>query len=78
MILKENVLNVEENLKSTNIVKQKNVELANPIQIKKIGKADVYNMEVEDLHNYIANGIVVHNCRYCIMEFALTGRCPIV
>jgi hypothetical protein len=54
------------------------VEIAKPIQLKKIGKANVYNMEVEDLHNYIANGIVVHNCRYIIMEFSLTGRCPIV
>lgn len=76
--MKENVSNVEEVLKSTNIAKQKNVEIAKPIQLKKIGKANVYNMEVEDLHNYIANGIVVHNCRYIIMEFSLTGRCPIV
>lgn len=69
---------MEEVLKSTNITKQKNVEIAKPIQLKKIGKANVYNMEVEDLHNYIANGIVVHNCRYIIMELALTGRAPIV
>lgn len=69
---------MEEVLKSTNIAKQKNVEIAKPIQLKKIGKANVYNMEVENLHNYIANGIVVHNCRYIIMELALTGRAPIV
>lgn len=69
---------MEEVLKSTNIAKQKNVEIAKPIQLKKIGKENVYNMEVEDLHNYIANGIVVHNCRYIIMELALTGRAPIV
>lgn len=36
------------------------------------GKADVYNMEVEDTHNFIVNGgIVAHNCydswRYCFM-----------
>lgn len=27
------------------------------------GKADVYNMEVEDTHNYVVNGgFIVHNC----------------
>ena len=26
------------------------------------GTADVYNMEVEDVENYFANGVVVHNC----------------
>ena len=78
MILKENVLNVEKVLKSTSIEKLKNVEIAQVSKVRKIGKDNVYNMEVEDLHNYIANGIVVHNCRYLIMEYSLTGRAPIV
>lgn len=30
--------------------------------IEYVGKEDVYNFEVEDTHNYIANRIVVHNC----------------
>lgn len=30
--------------------------------IKKIGKEHVYDIEVEKNHNYIANGIWVHNC----------------
>jgi len=39
--------------------------------IKKIGKADVYNMEVEKNHNFsIEGGLIVHNCmdakRYAI------------
>ena len=36
-----------------------------PIQVQKIshaGKRHVYDIEVENTHNYIANGIVVHNC----------------
>lgn len=36
-----------------------------PLRIKDIeyvGKANVYDIEVEDNHNYIANGLVVHNC----------------
>ena len=27
---------------------------------------DVYNIEVEEDHSYIANGFVVHNCRSCL------------
>jgi len=31
--------------------------------IKLIGKADVYNMEVEKHHNFCVNGgLIVHNC----------------
>ena len=36
-----------------------------PIQVQKIicvGSRHVYDIEVENVHNYIANGIVVHNC----------------
>ena len=69
---------MEEHLESTNIAKNKNVIIARPVKVEKIGKQDVYNMEVKDLHNYIANGIVVHNCRYIIMEFKLSGRAPVV
>lgn len=32
------------------------------IEVEDSGYADVYNMEVENTHNFIANGIVVHNC----------------
>jgi hypothetical protein len=35
-------------------------------------------MEVEEVHNFVANGIVVHNCRYIIMEFKETDRAPVV
>jgi hypothetical protein len=28
----------------------------------------VYNFEVEDVHHYIANGFVVHNCQQCIQR----------
>jgi PBSX family phage terminase large subunit len=35
-------------------------------------KSKVYNLTVEDCPEYVANGIIVHNCRYII--FALTGR----
>ena len=55
---------------------------ANVKSIKKVGKADVYNMEVEKYHNFIANGIVVHNCidatRYILVEFERLGFVPVV
>ena len=37
------------------------------------GKADVYNMEVEDTHSFYANGLVVHNC-YDAGRFVLMAR----
>lgn len=47
--------------------------------IEYAGKADVYNMEVDDTHDYVVNGgIVSHNCydeaRYLFMEHPLTPR----
>jgi len=38
--------------------------------IKYIGKEDIYDMEVEDNHNFIANGIIAHNSgkTYCAIQ----------
>jgi predicted phage terminase large subunit-like protein len=33
------------------------------------GKHEVYNLEVEDAHEYVANGILVHNCIFPGSEF---------
>ncbi len=42
-----------------------NVSYFNVVDITNIGSDVVYDIEVEtDNHNYIANGIVVHNCSY--------------
>jgi len=36
--------------------------------IRYAGREDVFNMEVDDTHNYaIENGTIVHNCRYMLM-----------
>ena len=32
------------------------------VSVEFYGHEDVYNMEVEDSENYVANGVVVHNC----------------
>jgi hypothetical protein len=49
-------------------------------EVKYIGKEDTYNMEVEEYHNFIANGIVVHNSidaqRYLLAEWVDQGKCP--
>ena len=48
-------------------------------KIEEAGICDVYNMEVEDIHDYaIANGVISHNCydesRYVLMENPITPR----
>jgi hypothetical protein len=32
------------------------------------GRADVYNLSVEGVEEYFANGVLVHNCRYLCMS----------
>ena len=59
---------VEENLLQTNTQRQNFVQSNVPLSIKVKnvqldGYEDVYNMEVEDNHNFAVNGgYVVHNC----------------
>lgn len=55
-----------KNLQLINIARENTVQFAKIKSIKYIGKKDVYNLEVKDTHNFIANGIIVHNCRYSI------------
>lgn len=47
--------------------------------IKYLGKEDVYNMEVENHHNFSVNGgLIVHNCmdavRYFVNTIVLKGK----
>jgi hypothetical protein len=37
-------------------------------------KAAVYNLEVEDTHEYFAQGILIHNCRYALYATFGHGR----
>ncbi|MDD4280561.1 MAG: hypothetical protein PHX74_12595 [Candidatus Sumerlaeales bacterium] len=46
--------------------------------VRIVGKEDVYNMEVDEHHNFAVNGgLIVHNCidalRYCL-EHESTAR----
>lgn len=39
------------------------VEAVRVVSIKPVGRADVYNMEVAEHHNFSVNGgVIVHNC----------------
>ncbi|KEH90607.1 hypothetical protein [Clostridium botulinum] len=41
--------------------------------IKYLGKEDVYNMEVENHHNFSVNGgLIVHNCMDALRYFVYT------
>lgn len=46
--------------------------------IRKIGRADVYNMEVEDNHNFaVEGGLIVHNCMDSMRYFVKTKHIAI-
>ena len=44
-----------------------NVQLKTPGK-KEIGYAEVWNMEVEDTHEYFANGVLTHNCTWALQS----------
>lgn len=77
----ENVPYVEENLSQINIQKQKLVPHDvghNCVKIKsirKVGREPVYNMEVDDNHNFAINGgLIVHNCMDDMRYFVKTKK----
>lgn len=41
-----------------------------------VGKQKVYNLSVEGVEEYFANGILVHNCRYACMSRPYTAPLP--
>lgn len=71
----ENVRDVEVNLQQTNTQKQNFVQEAVVQEINKThsGCQDVYDIMVEGEHEYIANGILVHNSidavRYAVRKY---------
>ena len=38
------------------------------------GVAPVFNVEVEDQHEYFAGGVLVHNCVFALSELMLTPQ----
>lgn len=63
-ILKKNSISIKESNYARYCRNQINLPALNHRVVKVIdaGTADVYNMEVEDVHNFFANGVIVHNC----------------
>lgn len=56
----ENALTVLNHLKSTNIQNQSVVQ--NPVEENYIGEKKVYNLHIEENHEYFVENILVHNC----------------
>lgn len=65
---------------STNIAKENTVVSVKVKSVKKIGVEDTYNMEVEEVHNFVANNIIVHNSidatRYLLADWVDQNKCP--
>lgn len=40
------------------------------IAITELEKEEVFDLEIENYHNYVANGIIVHNCNYSKDKFS--------
>ena len=85
-ILKQNVQSVVRILLKTNILKERRVQenaeqnYLSIVEIKYIGKEDVYNMEVMSHHNYsVCGGFIIHNCmdaiRYVVMGLWSKIKC---
>jgi PBSX family phage terminase large subunit len=56
----ELVVNVAKSSESINTIKPYVVQ--NPVRQNFVGKKDVYNLTVEEHHEYFANGLLVSNC----------------
>ena len=56
-----------------NTKKQNTVRYVKIKGIQEIGRADVYNMEVRNHHNFsICGGLIIHNCMVAVRYFAYT------
>ncbi len=47
-----------------NIVNHKDVSWQEIVSIEAVGKELVYDITVEDIHNFVGNNIILHNCVY--------------
>jgi hypothetical protein len=45
--------------------------------IEYVGEEDVYDIEVEDVHEFSANGIIVHNCEISIKSLGFCNLCEV-
>ena len=61
--LREYVLSVEKSLKQTSMPSLKPAHLTAKTS-SVVGRYTVYDIEVEDCHEFFANGVLVHNCAF--------------
>lgn len=40
------------------------------------GVSPVFNLEIEDAHEYFANGVLVHNCVWGVVALIVEVACP--
>ena len=74
-MLKGSAKSVDKNSLPINTQKPNTVKLIGVKSVKLDGNADVYNMEVEDNHNFAVNGgLIVHNCMDSLRYFVKTMR----
>lgn len=59
---KEFVNAAEKNLKLENVLNEQNASIVKVVEKTNIPNENVYDLEVEDEHEYFANGLLVHNC----------------
>ena len=73
MMLLKFVVNVARNMLPISTKKQNTVQYVKIKSVKSIGKADVYNMEVKNHHNFsVCGGFIIHNCMDAVRYFAYT------
>ena len=77
----DNASAVEKPLLQADSQKQKHVQDVAPYRcvkikaIRKVGREPVYNMEVEDNHNFaVEGGLIVHNCMDAMRYFVKTKK----
>jgi len=75
MISNVSVSSVERFSKKTNMANRSHVveSVVHHIESKNIGHHPVYDLMVDDQHEYIANGLLVHNC-IDPWRYGITGR----
>ena len=70
----EKLKNIVKSLKDINEHREKRFERV--VEVRKLGKEDVYDIEVPKSHRFIANGIVSHNTSKSSLLKYVTGIAP--
>lgn len=61
-IKNEDVKTIFTNGKKPRVGRKLSISFEKIVGVKYIGVEDVYDLEIDNTHNYVANGFVIHNC----------------